>query len=239
MEELLKALFARAGLEIADREKELLALHWQLLYAANQQFNLTAIAEEQAAAEKHYLDSLLILPRLQELIKGRDAALVDIGSGGGFPGLPLAVCLPEAAVTLLEATGKKCAFLTECGERLGLHNLTVRKLRAEEAGRVPALRGGFDLAAARAVAGLPALLEYALPLLKTGGRLLAYKGADYEREIAAAGKALEILGGSVAAAHHFLLPQSREQRHIVEIVKEKPTPDLYPRRPGLPGKKPL
>ncbi len=239
METLLEELFNQAGLEINAWERASLARHWRLLYAANQQFNLTAIQEDALAAEKHYLDSLLPLAQLREAAGGRQALLADIGSGGGLPALPLAICLPDFSFTLLEATGKKCAFLAETVEKLALANVSVRKLRAEEAGRDPALRAGFDFVTARAVARLPVLLEYALPLLKPGGRFFAYKGAEAGLEVRESSRALAVLGGKISAVHDFTLPLSKEQRTVIQVTKEKKTPDRYPRRPGMPGKAPL
>ena len=238
MKDMLRALLSQVKIEVSEQELELLAQHWALLSAANQQFNLTAILAADVAAEKHYLDSLLLLPRLREALRPGEK-LADIGSGGGLPALPLAICLPDFSFTLLEATGKKCAFLAETVEKLALANVSVRKLRAEEAGRDPALRAGFDFVTARAVARLPVLLEYALPLLKPGGRFFAYKGAEAGLEVRESSRALAVLGGKISAVHDFTLPLSKEQRTVIQVTKEKKTPDRYPRRPGMPGKAPL
>lgn len=278
MNDLLEAMMKRANVSFSAQLRDPLAQHWQMLSAANREFNLTAIADEAEAAEKHYLDSLLPLPRIRELIAGRggnagtnagisdindnggdnsgdvsdisvsggnsgDAGdnavrIADIGSGGGFPGLVLAVCLPEAEFTLLEATGKKCGFLRDCAAELGLDNVTVLQLRAEEAGRLPELRFSFDLVTARAVAPLNVLAEYALPLLKQGGRLLAYKGPEYESEMAGAEQALKALDGAVANVSKFQLPSGGE-RAVVEIISLLNCAQKYPRRPGMPSKRPL
>lgn len=232
---MMRSLLDRLELGLSPAQLEMLERHWQLLLAANREFNLTAISDPEQAAEKHYADSLLARPAFA----GRPGRALDIGSGGGFPGLVLAVACPDWDFTLLEATGKKCAFLERCGRELGLSNVRVLNCRAEEAGRDPALRAGFDLATARAVAPLAVLAEYALPLLRLGGRLAALKGAGWEAELAQAEAALALLGGGVAQAIPQQLPRSGDQRALLLIEKLAPTPDKYPRRPGIPQKRPL
>ena len=221
---------------LSPQQKEQLALHWSLVKAAQAQFNLTAILEDDQARSKHYLDCLALLPLINTSPAPR--RLLDIGSGGGFPGLVIAVACPQLSVTLLEATQKKCAFLSSCGQQLGLSNLRVINARAEEAGRDPELRGSFDLVSARAVAGLNVLLELALPLLTMGGRLLAMKGEAWQEELAQAAPALTLLGGAARPTYEYSLPGG-DRRAIVDIEKQSPTPDKYPRRPGMPNKRPL
>lgn len=238
MKDQLNGMIFQSGMSILPQKIDMFLRHWQLLSDANQRFNLTAIEDENEAAEKHYLDSLLALPLLERLAAS-GAQLADLGSGGGFPGLPLAICRPDINFTLIEATGKKCDFLEHCASELGLNNVTVLKLRAEEAGREPDLRQSFDIVTARALAPLNVLLEYGLPLLKVGGRLLAYKGANVRQELEEAAHALAELGGEALELHQYRLPNSGEMRLIAEIEMVKKIGQKYPRRPGMPSKRPL
>ena len=240
MDEFRKYLLAAAAAVSLPLEQELadrLACHWQLLLAANERFNITAITEPRAAAEKHYLDCLLAADKAARLLPWGGSA-ADIGSGGGFPGLIMAAACPDIRFTLIEAMGKKADFLTGTVAAMELANVTVRTMRAEEAGRHPELRGGFALATARAVAELAVLAEYALPLLAEDGVFLAMKGPGAGEELAAAAKALEILGGELTEKEEYVLPEG-SGRTLLVFRKTAPTPEKYPRRPGMPTKRPL
>ncbi len=196
----------------------------------NEKFNLTAITNESDIDEKHFEDSLSLISVLPE-----DAhTLIDIGSGAGFPGIPLGIALPKTKVTLLEATNKKCTFLEHIVSTLGLQNVEVVSARAEEAGRHQDMREKFDVATGRAVAALPVLLEYALPLLKTGGLLIAQKDSSKE-DFKEAENALETLGGKIES----IQKTGSGERVFVLVRKLKPTPSDFPRLPGTPSKKPL
>lgn len=234
MKEMLRKAGEQAGIHLDDLAWERLARHWELVQEANSKFNLTAITGQEQAVEKHYLDSLLAL----ELLDTLPGALCDLGSGGGFPGLVLAIARPERPITLVEATEKKCAFLEECGAELGLPQLCVVNARAEEAGRDPALREQFPVVTARALAALNVLCEYGLPLLAEGGTLLAYKGAGWEEEAEAAANALSLLNGTLGESRLYQLPGG-DQRCLLPVVKTGPCPEKYPRRPGMPTKRPL
>lgn len=236
--ETLRQGAAAAGLPLTERLVAQLRGHWRLLGEANSRFNLTAISDAAVAAEKHYLDCLLGA-RLADPLWIESGNCADLGSGGGFPGLVLAAAYPARRFTLIEASRKKAAFLDGCAAELGLSNLTALPCRAEEAGRQPLLRGSFDCVTARAVAELAVLAEYGLPLLRPGGILLAWKGPEPEREIAAAKQAFSLLGGEVEAVLPYRLPLSREGRSLVTLRKSGETADKYPRRPGMPQKRPL
>lgn len=200
------------------------------LLETNRAFNLTAITDLDAAWRRHALDSLSLLPSL-----AADASLqriVDVGSGGGLPGLPLALALPERSFTLLEATGKKAAFLAEVSRELGLRNVAVVNERAENFGR-GAGRAAFDAATARALSRMPVLLELTLPLLRVGGVCLALKGEQAPAEIEEARRALALLGGEVREARRT--PTGT----LVIVDKPRPTPPRYPRRAGEPKRSPL
>jgi len=233
LQPLLKELPFAAPPALADK----LALHFDLLTEANAAFNLTAITDAETAAVKHYWDCLAMAPLLEKLPAG--AAVADIGSGGGFPGLVLAAALPQHSFTLIEATGKKCAFLADAAAAMGLTNVKVETLRAEEAGRAAHLRAAFDAVTARAVAALNVLAEYALPLLKVGGTFYAMKGAGYAEELAEAQNAFAVLSAALAAETVFALPGTEDTRAILSISKQAETAEKYPRRPGMPTKRPL
>lgn len=208
----------------------------EMLAAWNERINLTAITTPEDVARKHFVDSLSLLRSLDE---SDGLQVVDVGSGAGFPGLVLAMARPGWRVLLLDAMGKRIAFLREAIEATGLANVEAVHLRAEDAGRRPELREGFDVATARAVAGLPVLAEYCLPLVRVGGWFLAMKAREAEEEVAAAEHAIAVLGGEAESVVRFTLPGIGEERAIVRVRKVGTTPGAYPRRPGLPERKPL
>ena len=223
-----------ADLGLTEKESVLLLTHWRQVVEASSRFNLTAVNDEEAA-EKHYRDCLAARGLLERLPAG--SRVLDLGSGAGFPGLVLASVCPDLSFTLLDATAKKCDFLRETAETMGLTNVEILCGRAEDVGRGE-LRESFDLVTARAVASLRELIELALPLLKTGGTLLAYKGANYQAEIDEAAHALAELCGEVGAVTAYILAGG-DRRALVTVRKLAPTPAKYPRRPGMPHKRPL
>ena len=221
---------ASLGFPLEGALGEKLAAFLANLLATNRAFNLTAITQPQEAWTRHVLDSLSLAPHLTELPS--DARVADVGSGGGLPGIPLALALPALSFTLVEATAKKASFLTKAARDLQLANVAVRAVRAEDFGQ-SAARETFDAVTARALSRLPVLLELTLPLLRVGGRLLAIKGGQAQQEIEEAEAALRVLGGSVRE----VVPTATGQLVIVE--KRGPTPQKYPRRPGEPKRSPL
>ena len=221
-------------LGLTEYEAALLQTHWQLVQAASARFNLTAVNDEEAA-EKHYRDCLAVRAVLASLPAG--SRVLDLGSGAGFPGLVLAAVFPALSFTLLDATAKKCDFLRDTAAVMGLSNVDVICGRAEDIGRGE-LRESFGLVTARAVASLRELIELALPLLKTGGALLAYKGAKYQAEIDEAAHALAELRGEIGEVTEYALAGG-DRRALVAVRKLAPTPAKYPRRPGMPHKRPL
>jgi 16S rRNA (guanine527-N7)-methyltransferase len=198
--------------------------------------NLTGITDPLAIEIKHMLDSLSVLTAVT-LPEG--ARVIDVGSGGGFPGLPMKIALPDLHLTLLEATGKKVAFLAHMAKLLNLEHVTTIHLRAEEAGQDARYRAQFDLVVARAVARLPALLEYLLPLCKVGGQCVAMKGETAQDEADDSANALKQLGGQLSGLHAVQLPGLMEKHYLVVVTKVAPTPAQYPRRAGLPSQSPL
>ena len=202
----------------------------------NEQFNLTGITDRESVQVKHFLDSLSIL---KVLPVGGPAHVVDVGTGAGFPGLPLRIVRPELRLTLVEATGKKVNFCRAVVERLHLEDVTVLNRRAEELGQDPAHREQYDWALARAVAEMPVLAEYLLPLARVGGHAVAQKGESAPEETQAAEGAIRRLGGQVEQIVPVRLPGLAEQRYLVVLKKIAATPPAYPRRPGMAAKKPL
>jgi 16S rRNA (guanine527-N7)-methyltransferase len=207
-----------------------LARYLERLLETNRAFNLTAVTNPSVAWSKHIVDSLSLAPALRARADLKQ--VVDVGSGGGLPGIPLAIALPDRSFTLLESTGKKARFLAETSQALGLANVRVVEDRAESFGQ-GAGRGRFDAVTSRAVSRLPVLLELTLPLLRANGLCLALKGEQAELEVEEAARALRLLGGVVREL------QRTPTGTIVPVEKCAPTPDRYPRRPGEPKKTPL
>lgn len=230
----LDALGARCDADAPGK----LARYHALLAGWNQKLNLVGDADFGLSLDRHYVDSLapLALPGLFPA----GASLVDVGSGAGFPGLALAVARPDLRVTLVDALGKRVDFLNAAARELGLHNVRVLPARAEDAGRDPALRERFDLAAARAVAALPVLCELLLPLARVGGRMIAYKGPAAGDELEAGARAAALLGGGAPEALPVPMPSQPEWRHILVVCpKLQKTVRQYPRKAGTPAKDPL
>jgi 16S rRNA (guanine527-N7)-methyltransferase len=240
------------GLNLTNEHLQAFQVYYEELVAWNAKFNLTAITEYEQVQVRHFLDSLscaralvgteYLLPtaaRGTGLRLVRPITCVDVGSGAGFPGLPLKIVLPRLRLTLLEATGKKATFLERIVERLGLEEVKVIKGRAEELGRMGGHREYYELVLARAVAELPALAEYLLPLCRLGGLCIAQKGAQAQVEVASAQTALSILGGSLRRVIPVELTGLAEARHLVVLEKTARTPEKYPRRSGIPTKHPL
>ncbi len=208
----------------------------EMLLDWNKQVNLTAITEPGEVEIKHFLDSLLL--RQSPLWTGAGKA-ADVGSGAGFPGLPLKIADEGFALDMFEASGKRVKFLQELADRLELKDTRSFHLRAEEAGRHPDFRESYDWALSRAVAALPVLLEYCLPLLRVGGFMAAYKGPGGREEAEEAKKAAALLGGRLAEVYEASLPLDQGERSILIYEKVAATPKPYPRRPGIPAKQPL
>jgi len=218
-------LASRAGLTLSDEQHTKLNRYLDLLLEANTRMNLTRITDRAAAEVQHVGDALTLLP----FLPGGAHRLGDVGTGGGVPGMPLAIARPDAQVVLIESTKKKAAFLSEAARALGLENVTIVDTRAEDAGQSPALRETFDVATARAVATLDWLAEWCLPLVKPKtGKVLAMKGARASEELPAAAKAINLLNGAEPIVHPVDLPGS-EHRVIVEIPKRGKTDPRYPR----------
>ena len=238
MTDWLSALRAGADylhIELTAEQEDRFARLLAFLLERNLVMNLTAITDPVEIARKHFIDSLSVETVWQP---GDGDRGIDIGTGAGFPGLPLAILHPRLPLVLNDSTQKKVDFLREAAARLELPAVQPVWARAEELGRVPAYRGTFTVAFVRAVAHLALLIEYALPLLRAGGRLIAMKGPNPELEIAESAKALQLLGGTVAEIRAFDLPDIGA-RTLIVIRAERLSPAQFPRAPGVAKKKPL
>jgi 16S rRNA (guanine527-N7)-methyltransferase len=226
------------GLDLSPEQLASFETFFRLLVEWNEKFNLTAITEYADVQVKHFLDSLAVV---RALPKGEldGKRVIDIGAGAGFPGVPLAIAFPYLRVTLVEATGKKVRFLDELVRELGLENVIALKARAEELAHDAHHRERYDFAVARAVAYLRTLAEYTLPFVRAGGSFIAQKGPGAEDENYAAAHAIDTMGGKTRELIAYDLPTLDETRYLVVIDKVAPTPRRYPRRAGLPEKKPL
>jgi 16S rRNA (guanine527-N7)-methyltransferase len=225
----------RLGIRLSAAQIERFRRFAALLREGKRSVSLTALVDPVDVAEKHFLDSLSLLPVLPD----GPLRLVDVGTGAGFPGVPLVIVRPEIEALLLEATGRKAAWVAQTLEHLGIGGATVLAARAEDAAHDPAYRGAFDVAASRAVAPLSVLCELCLPFLRPGGRFIAQKSAaGAEAEVPAARRALDLLGARLLEVRPVDLPPL-PNRVLVVVEQEAPAPALYPRRAGMPAKRPL
>jgi 16S rRNA (guanine527-N7)-methyltransferase len=225
-----------SGISLTDGQIGDFESYENALLEWNRRFNLTAITERADIRTKHFLDSLSCL-KAMGLRPG--ARVIDVGTGAGFPGLPLKIAAPGIRLTLVESTGKKADFCRHIAELLHLSDVTVLHARAEDVGRDPDHREQYHWAVARAVADLSILAEYLLPLVRVGGHALAQKGAGGPAEVQSAAKALRLLGGAVERITPVELPGIAEVRYLIVLHKNAATPPQYPRRTGMPSKKPL
>ena len=223
------------GLVLTEKQQGQFQRYYELLMEWNEKINLTAITEPREVAVKHMLDSLA---GLDEKRMSGDAGIIDVGTGAGFPGIPLKIFQPNLRLTLLDSLNKRVKFLQTVVEELGLQDVKCVHGRAEEAARKD-FREGFDIAVSRAVARLPVLAEYCLPFVRVGGAFFAWKGMQYQEEAEEAKKAVVLLGGSGIEIKRVHLPGMEDVRAILCMKKTKPTPKAYPRKAGMPVKKPL
>jgi 16S rRNA (guanine527-N7)-methyltransferase len=236
MEKLLKEIQNLTGLKLTARQAAAFQRYEQLLMEWNARFNLTAVRDVEGVRTKHFLDSLTCMQAWRETPPGK---LIDVGTGAGFPGIPLKIVLPAMQLTLVESVGKKADFCRLVVQELELDKVQVVQARAEDLGQQVAHREQYDWAVARAVATLPVLAEYLLPLVRVGGGMLAQKGEGGPAEAQQAERAIKLLGGCLRHLKPVHLPGIAEDRYLVIIDKIARTPPQYPRRVGLAAKKTL
>ena len=235
-EEILAARAAEAGIPLTAEQIGQFSVYHEMLLDWNTRMNLTALTAPEDVAVKHIIDSLTAYDAA--LFDGA-RTLIDVGTGAGLPGIPLAVYAPHLTVTLLDALNKRVRFLTEVTAAMGLPNVRCIHARAEEAARTTEHRAAYDIAVSRAVARLPILLEYTLPFVRVGGTLLALKGRAYAEEQKEGQRAAAVLGGSRITARPVHLPGLDDVRAILTVTKERQTPVAYPRGGGAPTRRPL
>ena len=226
----------KLGLMLDEHQVAQFMEYYELLVEWNSFMNLTAITEFHEVCTKHFIDSLSLCKTIDCT---REYTVIDVGTGAGFPGIPLKIAFPELKITLLDSLGKRVKFLNEVIERLGLGNIEAVHGRAEDFAKPQLLREQFDLCVSRAVANLSTLSEYCLPYVKVNGYFISYKSEKISDERQTAQKAIEILGGSIYDQKEFILPNSDIYRNLFQIKKVKATPKKYPRKAGLPSKEPL
>ncbi len=223
-----------SDLSLQDERLKIMSNYLNLLLTENKTHNLTAITDIEEVWNRHILEAIM----LERFIKN-DSSIIDVGSGGGLPGIPLAIMRPDLTVTLLEATQKKADFLQRTAEQLNLNQLTIVNLRAEDAGQATHLREQFDYATCRALGSLPEILELCLPLIKTKGHFLTIKGQKAEQEIEPSRKALALLHAKLIHCHPLIPSDPNNESVLLDIEKQQATPTKYPRRSGMPKKRPL
>ena len=230
MQEKSKVLGVRFLVEQTEQFFE----YMNLLIEWNEKMNLTAITDPEEIILKHFIDSITIIKDIEDGSK-----VVDVGTGAGFPGIPVSIMNPTLKITLVDSLNKRLIFLQEVVNKLNLKNIEIVHARAEEFGQNKKYRENFDISTSRAVANLSTLSEYLIPLVKVGGKVISMKASDAQAEIEDAQKAIEVLGGRIEKIDEFNLPQSDIGRTVVVIKKEKQTPNKYPRKPGTPSKEPI
>ena len=225
-------------IQISQSQQRQFIDYFKVLSEWNSFMNLTAISEFEDVLKKHFVDSISLVKAVPNLA-GQAFSLIDVGTGAGFPGIPLKICFPDLEVTLLDSLNKRTQFLNEVIRSLDLKNIAVVHGRAEDFARKGQLRESFDLAVSRAVANLSVLSEYCIPFVKKGGYFISYKSERLSEEFDSAKKAIQVLGGKYERQVEFNLPNSDIYRNLVVIKKEKSTPLKYPRKAGLPSKEPI
>lgn len=232
----LKRAALELKIELTDNQIQQFIQYYELLIEWNSFMNLTAITDYQEVLMKHFIDSITILQYFHEK---KDFKLIDIGTGAGFPGIPIKIMCPDAKITLLDSLDKRIKFLNEVISKLGLKKIEAIHGRAEDIARKDIYREKFDYAVSRAVANLASLSEYSLPFVKMNGQFISYKSEDIDEEVMSAKKAIYLLGGKLEEIVSFTLPESNIIRKFCIIEKIQKTNERYPRKAGLPTKEPL
>ncbi|MBP1753921.1 MAG: rsmG [Firmicutes bacterium] len=222
-------------IELNDLQKQQFVDYYEMLVEKNKVMNLTTITEFSEVITKHFLDSLMII----KVVKLSNQKLLDLGTGAGFPGIPLKIVFPELEIVLLDSLNKRLIFLNEVIDALKLQNITTLHGRAEDYGKNPNHREQYDLCVSRAVAKLSSLSEYCIPYVKKGGYFISYKSGKIDEELISSERALKLLGSKLVKVENFQLPNTDMERSLIVIEKTDKTPKNYPRGAGKPSKEPL
>lgn len=237
MENFKRKLMEKAkaiNIEMNNEQAEKFYKYMKLLIEWNEKINLTAITEENEIILKHFIDSLTVLKYINQTDR-----IIDVGTGAGFPGIPIAIMMPNTKITLLDSLNKRINFLNDVIKELDLKNIETIHSRSENCGKDISKRENYDIAIARAVANLTTLSEYLLPFVKIGGKMICMKGSEVEEELKNADFAIKELGGEITLKDEFCLPESDIKRNIIVAKKVQYTPKKYPRKAGLPAKEPI
>ena len=237
--EQIQNRFQQAGLNLSDQQAEQFAAYAELLVHWNEKVNLTSITDFDEIVEKHFWDSLSL--EIQPVFSREiwNGNLIDVGTGAGFPGIPLKIFFPNLKVTLMDSLNKRVNFLNQVIEELALKKIEAIHGRAEELAQSPFYREQYGLCVSRAVASLPVLAEYCISFVRKGGSFVAYKSGQVQEELEQGKKAIKVLGGSIQKTEKFVLPGTDFSRSLIVIRKVEPTPKKYPRRAGTPAKQPI
>ena len=226
----------KMNIRLTDDQKSQFDLYYELLIEWNRVMNLTGITDYDEVNLKHFTDSLTI-SRIIDMAQIN--TLIDVGTGAGFPGIPIKIAFPHIKVYLLDSLNKRIKFLNEVIKKLGLKNIYAFHGRAEDFAKDRQYREKFDVCVSRAVANLSTLSEYCIPFVKTGGYFVSYKGGDSDEEVVRSENAITLLGGEIENTDRFFLPDTDMGRTLIKITKRKSTPNRYPRKAGIPSKEPL
>ena len=227
------------GIDLSNDQIEQFVKFYEMLVEKNKVMNLTGITEFNEVIVKHFIDSLALVKVIDKDKLADDISIIDIGTGAGFPGIPLKIAFPEIKITLLDSLNKRINFLKEVSEELGFDNIEFIHGRSEDFGRNPQYREQFDICVSRAVANLATLSEFCVPFVKVGGSFVSYKAGDCGEEVSTSIKAVEKMGGKIEKQLEYIVPTSDLNRVLLVIDKEKATPKSFPRKAGIPAKEPI
>ena len=227
------------GIELSKEQIDQFIKYYEMLVEKNKVMNLTAITEFNEVIVKHFIDSLAIVKIVSKDVLSSGVSIIDIGTGAGFPGIPLKIAFPNINITLLDSLNKRINFLKEVSEELGFNGIDFIHGRSEDFGRNPQYREKFDICVSRAVANLATLSEFCVPFVKVGGGFISYKAGDCGEEVKESMKAVEKMGGKIQKQLEYMVPTSDLNRVLLFIEKEKATPKSFPRKAGTPAKEPI
>ncbi len=229
----------RLGINLNEEQIKKFCRYLELLVQWNQKINLTSLKTPQEIIIKHFLDSISCIKVINKYIDAEGVSVIDVGAGAGFPGIPIKIICPSVRLSLLEARKKKTIFLKKITEEMNFQQVKILNGRAETFGKCADHRERYDIAISRAVAHLNTLSEYCLPLVRVGGLFVAQKGRSYKKETEKSFKTIQVLGGEIIGAEKVRIPFINQERYLLVIKKIKDTPSKYPRKEGLPQKRPL